>query len=395
MRIFFMMMNLSDLGNPSGMYSDLISEFIEKGHEVIPVAVGPGIKKSAISTENGIGVLRIKTLPLFNVNPISKGIANVLLPFQYKNGIRKFLKSVRPELIIMPTPPVTLSGVVKYLKRKYKVKFYLILRDIFPANAADLGMMKKGGLIYRYFRNKEKELYRLADSIGCMSNGNIKYISSHNPDVVKHKLHVLMNFQKPTFQDYDNNSDFRVKYRLEKKYLVAFGGNMGVPQKMENVIALANRCMQFREVVFLLVGEGTQRTRIEKLALESGVTNIKFLEPVSRSKYLYFLRECQVGLISLNEKFSIPNFPSKTLSYFDAGIPVLASVDKATDFGDILNEAGAGLVSFAGDTDAFYENFCKLYYSAELRKEMGQKGRIYFLENMTVERAYHTIMEHV
>jgi len=389
------MLNLSDLNDPSGMYSDLITEFIKNGHEVYPVASATNAAHSFLSCEKNINVLRVKTFPLLNINPISKGIANVLLPFQYKRSINKFLKNVNPELIIMPTPPVTLVGVVKELKKQYGSRFYLILRDIFPANAVDLGLIKKSGILHWFFRKQERDLYRLADTIGCMSKGNIDYLKIHNPDLNESKLHVLMNFQKPTDDDSLFYVNFRSLFCLENKFIVLFGGNMGIPQKIENVLALAQKCLVFKDVVFLLVGDGTQRRRIEKLANKYAVPNIIFKDSLSRKEYLILAGHCDVGLISLNEKFTIPNFPSKTMSYFDAGLPVLASVDNATDYGSILEKSGAGLISEAGDIDSFFANFCTLYNSPELRKKMGKNGREFLNEYMTVEVAYRTIMNHV
>src|SRR5664280_2860806 len=108
------MLNLSDLNNPSGMYSDLITEFIDKGHSVYPVAAGSNLTTSLLSNENGINVIRVKTFPLFNVNIVRKGLANLLLPLQYKRAIKKYLKNIDPELIVMPTPPIILIGVVRY-----------------------------------------------------------------------------------------------------------------------------------------------------------------------------------------------------------------------------------------------------------------------------------------
>jgi len=295
----------------------------------------------------------------------------------------------------MPTPPVTLVGVVKELKKQYGSRFYLILRDIFPANAVDLGLIKKSGILHWFFRKQERDLYRLADTIGCMSKGNIDYLKIHNPDLNESKLHVLMNFQKPTDDDSLFYVNFRSLFCLENKFIVLFGGNMGIPQKIENVLALAQKCLVFKDVVFLLVGDGTQRRRIEKLANKYAVPNIIFKDSLSRKEYLILAGHCDVGLISLNEKFTIPNFPSKTMSYFDAGLPVLASVDNATDYGSILEKSGAGLISEAGDIDSFFANFCTLYNSPELRKKMGKNGREFLNEYMTVEVAYRTIMNHV
>jgi glycosyltransferase involved in cell wall biosynthesis len=389
------MLKLSDLNEPSGMYSDLIMEFVRTGHEVFPVAAQNKGSRGGISLENNIPVLRVGTMPLFNVDNFIKGLANILLPFQYRIAYNRHYENLRPDLVIVATPPVTLARVIKTMKNKYNSCTYLILRDIFPQNAVDLGMMKNGSLIYRYFRHLEKMLYKYSDSIGCMSEGNIKYIVKHNPDLSADKLHLLMNFQKLPEPESISQPEGKDRYGLSGKFVVVFGGNMGLPQKIENVLELARRCMVHSDVLFLFLGDGTQREKIEYLANLNGINNVRFKNTIPRDDYIRLVRVCDIGLISLNEKFTIPNFPSKTMAYFAAGIPVLAAVDKATDYGEVLQNAQAGLVSEAGEHEVFYRNFVKLYESSELRISLGENGRKFFLEHMTSEIACKTIMAHV
>lgn len=88
------------------------------------------------------------------------------------------------DLIIYSTPPITFQRAVEYVKERDNAQTYLLLKDIFPQNAVDIGILSKNGwkgLIYKYFRKKEKKLYGISDRIGCMSEANCKYILSHNP----------------------------------------------------------------------------------------------------------------------------------------------------------------------------------------------------------------------
>lgn len=396
MKILFLLLSMPDLDYSSNLYSDLVEEFVKQGHEVFPVASWKKKEKTRIHREKGIDVLRVKTLKLFNVGPIQKGIANMLLPYQYRKAIKKYYKGIEFDLVIMPTPPITLCEVANRIKRRNKARFYLILRDIFPQNAVDLEMMKKEGILYRYFRAQEKKLYRYADAIGCMSQGNIDYIHRHNPEVNQQKLHILMNFQKSSSPVVGLQTDMKEKYGLQGKLVVVFGGNMGIPQKLENVIALAKSCQEeYADVVFLLIGNGTQRREIEKMADRNGVKNIVFQDLISRDDYQQLVGQCDIGLISLNEKFTIPNIPSKTMAYYDVGIPVLASVDTNTDYGRMLEDSETGLYSLAGDIKAFKANFDKLYRDPELRERMGKNGKRFLEEKMSPELAYKTIMDHV
>jgi glycosyltransferase involved in cell wall biosynthesis len=373
------------------MYTTLVEEFVNYRHEVTVIA--PGNVKTGIYVENGIPVLRVQTLPIKNVPNYLKGIANVFLPYQFERALNQFYKEKSFDLIISPTPPITLVDLATKLKRKFGAIFYLILRDIFPQNAVDLGFMKKEAYLHRYFSRKESKLYREADYIGCMSQGNIDYIKKHNPQVSAEKIHELKNFQKRYKGFVSDPEIIKKKYILIDKFVVVFGGNMGKPQQLENILTLAESVIHFPDIVFLLLGEGVQMNKIEAEARAKGLTNINIQRTIPKQEYQDLLSVCDVGLISLHKDFTIPNIPSKALDYFNVGIPVLASLDRATDFGNILDENKCGLWSCSGDHQLFHENLLKLYQSPSLTSNMGQNGNSYFKRCLTPEIAYNTIMK--
>lgn len=393
MRVLFLMFAFPDMNKSFNMYTTLVEEFVCNGHDVVVLAPGSGL--TGIYLEGKIPVLRVKTFPIKNVPNYLKGISNLLLPYQFGQALKRFYRDKVFDLIITPTPPITLVDLAAKLKKKFRAKSYLILRDIFPQNAVDLGFIKKEGLLHRFFRNKENKLYREADSIGCMSPGNIEYILRHNPGVPQKKLHELKNFQKP-YGGFGSDFDaMKVKYGLKDKFVIVFGGNMGKPQQLENVLKLASSAMIYPDVVFLLLGEGVQMDRIALLIKEQGLKNIIINKTIPKQEYQDLLSTCDIGLISLHEDFTIPNIPSKALDYFNVGIPVLASLDRATDFGQILDNEEVGFWSLAGDHENFFKNFEKIYQGKELRQQMSAKGRAYFLNNLTPEIAYQTIIERI
>jgi hypothetical protein len=107
------------------------------------------------------------------------------------------------------------------------------------------------------------------------------------------------------------------------------------------------------------------------------------------------LKECDVGLVNLSDKFTIPNIPSRTLSYWSVRLPVLAAVDKNTDYGEMLNKCNGGLWSVMGDTDAYITNLLSLLYNPENRKQMGVNGYNYLSCELNTENAYRTILSRV
>lgn len=396
MRIVFLGLAINHLESQGNLFSELITEFHNHGHDIVVVAPSydefePGIKK-----EGGITVLRVPTLELFGGSKLHKGLATLLLPYQYKRALKKAEINLNFDLVMMPTPPITLVNVASWLKRKYGSKMYLILRDIFPQNAIDLGMMNSKGLAYAFFRKKEKEMYFASDYIGCMSPGNIEYVKKHNPEQDANKFHLLPNWAWPQHNlDQEEIIGIKKQYGLSDKFIVVFGGNIGKPQKMENIVALAKSCSDIKDIFFLIIGNGNQKDYLDKMILKEDMQNVRVKDFLSKEEFFKVLQIADVGLISLSENFTIPNIPSKTLAYFNAKKPILAAIDSQTDLGPILESIGAGVWAEANNTIALKKKLLQLYKNEDLRREMGQKGYDYFKNNLTTTMAYETVINNI
>ena len=131
MKILFLTIAWPKTGNYN-IYTDLMDEVIANGHQVTVACSAEartGIK-TGLETINGIHVLHIATGNLTQIPFIEKGISNLKVGGQFKSAINKYFANERFDLIIMSTPPITLSGVFGDLKKKYKAKTYLLLKDI-------------------------------------------------------------------------------------------------------------------------------------------------------------------------------------------------------------------------------------------------------------------------
>lgn len=389
MRILFLMISYPDVSRTSSMYTDITNEFVKHGHDVYTV-VANGPVKTVFKTEGGVKVLRVRTNELFVKNFFLKGLANVLLPFQVKRAIKYYLKNIHFNAIIVPTPPVTYLSTVITLKADYKCKVYLILRDIFPQNAKDIGLIRNN-LLFNYFRRQEKKLYAVSDFIGCMSSGNIDYIKKMNPGIHNDKLHLLYNWKSVSAKSHKNN-EFR---KPENMFIIVYGGNLGKPQDVDFIIEIAENLSDLSDVNFYIIGEGTEKNRMIRICKNRKLHNIKFFNPLPRDEYENLVKICDIGLIINNRHFTIPNIPSRVLSYWEAKIPVIAALDPYTDFGDLLKLSGSGLWSLTGDVPAFRKNFEMLYREKSLRTEMGEKGYNFLVSQCSVNIAYETIFNKI
>jgi glycosyltransferase involved in cell wall biosynthesis len=391
MNILFLTISYPNTHDDHNMYTDLAQEFHSQGHKVRVATLLEAREggRTYLATEHGIEVLRIRSGNFFKVSPLEKGLTMMRLARDFTNAILEHFSSDPIDLVIYPTPPITLGPVVKRLKRYFGCRTYLILRDIFPQNAHDLGLMDNC-ILFRYFRQMEKTLYDLSDLIGCMSEGNIKYVKTHN--AVDHgKLHLLYNWKHEDLPDFG----YSATLRDNKQVTAVFGGNLGMAQELDFLMDLIRLYRSRRDVRFLIAGDGTERERLKDTIEREGLDNVELLRRMPRRAYGGLLLKADIGLVTLDRRFTIPNFPSKTLSYFEAGLPVVAATDKHTDFGKFLSDVGAGLCSVTGDLEALSNNFEMLVRNPELRREMGSCGRQFFIDNLTVETAYQTIVDQV
>lgn len=383
-----------------GIYPDLLREFMNHGHEVYIVSSLEKRKNkdTEIVTEDKAHLLKVKVGNITKTNLIEKGISTVLIGHDYNKAINQYFKNTKFDLIMYSTPPITLAGVVEHIKEKNNAKTYLLLKDIFPQNAVDMGMFSKNGLkglIYKYFRNKEKKLYRTSDYIGCMSQANVDYVLKHNPEISSEIVEICPNCIEVVDKSIDDQtrSNIREKYGipLDKKVFV-YGGNLGKPQGIDFLI----KCMQSqknnKDVYFLIVGDGTEYGKLKQFTEKHPQDNLKLMKRLPKEDYDTMVAACDVGMIFLDYRFKIPNFPSRLLSYMQAKIPVLVCTDINTDIGDVVETNGFGWKCLSNDIDSFSECIKKVFDS-NLDK-MGQHGGVYLKENYNTKVGYRIVMKH-
>ncbi|NLN48480.1 MAG: glycosyltransferase family 4 protein [Clostridiales bacterium] len=394
MNILFLYISLPHLSQ-NGVFVDLIKEFDKQGHNVKVVTPARKGDSVGLSKEAGIDVIRFKTDQLTNnTSNIQKGIAYIKLIYQFPKAVFDFFRKVKFDLIIAISIPTEMGLIIKRLKKYYNAKAYLMLCEYIWQDSVSLGFFKEKSIICRYYKWLEAFMIRTVDFIGSPSQGNINFTLHYYPWAVEKNIHIL-HYSKFPVQIKLAYNTIRQKYNLNNNFVAIYGGNMSIAQKAENIINLAEACQEYKDIIFLLLGRGQEVDFCKNEAKIRGVTNIIFIDFLPREEYYELLSVCDVGLISLNEKLAIPNIPSKTLDYFNLGVPVVASIDRVTDYGQYLEQAEAGLWSYAGDITSFKENLLKLYNSPELRKRMSEKGMEFYNKYMIPAYGYQTIIEHI
>lgn len=392
MKILYIATSFPKEGTGATIYTDLAEALHAKGHE-ITVAVSEQKRNQSATTlgkERGFRVLRAVVGDYYDVGFIKKGVVTMLLPFIMKKEIKKHLGKEAFDLVLFETPPITNAGVVSWAKKHFKCKSYLMLKDIFPQNGADLGILGSGivgKVIFTYFKYKEAFLYKTADTIGCMSEGNKKYLLEHNPKIQASKVELFPNAKNIT-DDYECH-EYTVRPKLgipDEACVFLFGGNMGKPQYVELLAAAAKEFKDDENVFFLFVGRGTEKHILSEAIEANGIKNAVAMDNLPREEYEQLTKESDVGLITLDPRFTIPNYPSRILSYMDYAKPVLAATDSVTDMKELIVEADCGEWVCSEDEKAFFRKIKEISVDPEKRKKQGENGREYMKQHFTVER---------
>jgi len=399
MNVLFLTILRIDHISDRGIYPDLMRKFRNEGHNVFIVTpVERKYRRNAsLEKENNISILKIKSLNIQKTSAVKKWLSNYLLNIQYSRGIKKYFADIKFDLILYSTPPITFSGLIQSIKHRHGARSYLLLKDIFPQNAVDLGFIKQGGLLHKYFLSQERKLYGISDYIGCMSPANVEYLRNKNPEIEAERIEVNPNshelFEEPFTVEMKNQ--IRLKYRIPlDSTLFIYGGNLGKPQGIDFVVDFLKAQQKQSSVYFLIVGSGTDYKKIKVWIELENPQYVKLLPELAKGDYNKLLRSSDVGMIFLDHRFTIPNFPSRLLSYLEYKLPVLAATDKCTDLGIILEKNNFGVWSESGDIQTISQNVNKLLLNPTLRAEMGVNGYRYFLNNYTVDHSYNIIIKH-
>jgi len=394
--LFLTLAHINSIDN-RGIYTDLLRKCRDMGHHVTvvtPVERRLGLNNSLREVE-GIKLLQVKTLNITKTNLIEKGLGTLAIEYQYLTAIKKYLNDTCFDLVYYSTPPITFAKVIGYIKKRDHAYAYLLLKDIFPQNAVDMQMMKEGGVLHKFFERKEKKLYAMSDSIGCMSPANVDFLIENNPTLERSKIEVNPNTISPLHISYSQTEKdtIKTKYGLPlNKTIFVYGGNLGVPQGVDFVIDTIAQLKEPKAHI-LIVGSGTQFLKLKDWFVTNKPTNASLLAGLPKDEYDALLAACDVGLIFLHKDFTIPNFPSRLLTYLEMKKPVLAATDVNTDIGSIVENASCGYWAEWGNNVGMQDKI-SIMCKADLNA-MGERAWSLLQREYLVERSYNLIIEKI
>jgi len=322
---------------------DLAHEFAKRGHEVTVITPMSGSSEPwLLEKANGYEVLRLRSPRAKDVGHARRALAEVALPFcMMRNFSSSPLANASWDAVIWYSPSIFLGPLAARLKKNSNCPSYLIVRDIFPEWAVDMGVMRRG-LAYRFFKLVEYYQYSVANVIGIQTPSNAPYFSKLGKKV-KAKIEVLQNWLAEAA---DIGCSVQVATTsVTGRFIFVYAGNMGVAQGMDVLLDAAALLKSRNDIGFLFVGRGSEAERLRADAAKRGLDNIAFHDEIDPTEIPGLYAQCNAGLVALDPRHKTHNVPGKFLSYMQAGLPVLASVNSGNDLIHLIRSERVGEVS--------------------------------------------------
>jgi glycosyltransferase involved in cell wall biosynthesis len=368
---------------------DLSREFIRQGHSLTVLL--PSVDQSdswSLSRVDGAEVLRLKAPNIKDVGYVRRTFAEVIMPFAMLRGLwRSPLASVQWDGVLWYSPSIFHGPLVNALKKKNGIRGYLILRDIFPEWALDMGLMNRG-LPYRFFKAIANYQYSVADCIGVQTLGNLKYFKRWvRPN---RQLQVLPNWLgEPAALP----CSIRIEHTiLAGRRIFVYAGNMGVAQGMDSILELVKSFSENHGVGFLFVGRGSEVQRLKDEANKASLDNVAFFDEIDPDEIPDLYAQCAAGIVALDQRHKSHNIPGKFLTYMQCGVPVLANINAGNDLAEVIQRERVGRVCETNSIEVLSQMAEELLDEIDANDQISTRCRELFDREFAVEKTVRQIV---
>lgn len=364
--------------------SDICEELVKKGNEVTVLTGIPNYPEGVIydgyrngekreERINGVQVIRCFTIPR------KRGAMYRLLNYysyalssSWKVLLNKVKASDGSEfdvVFVNQLSPVMMAYAGMLYKWKHNKKLILYCLDLWPESLA-AGGIKKNSLIYKLFDKISGNIYKNCDHILVTSKSFIGYLSQKFA-IDEQRFSYLPQYAEKLFQKVASKSSGK------KTIDLVFAGNIGAVQSVQTIIEAAEILKEDKQIIFHIVGGGTDLDRLQNLAKEKALNNVIFYgrRPVEEMPKFYAMADAMLVTLAKDPLLSL-TLPGKVQSYMAAGKPIIGAIDGEAK--TIVEEAQCGFIGKAEDAKELAENVQKMMQmeTAELER-MGRNARAF------------------
>lgn len=369
---------------------DLSREFVRQGHKLTVILPASDIEDAwQLQEIDGLEILRLKAPRTKDINYIRRTVGEFVMPWAMQRHLKKSpFATTKWDGVIWYSPSIFFGPLVSWLKKANGCKSYLIIRDIFPEWAVDMGLMGRG-LPYRFFDAVARYQYSVADVIGVQTAGNRPYFRQWLEKPGR-QLEVLQNWL-------DKPAQMRCSIRVDETALAGrkvfvYAGNMGVAQGMDILLDLAQKLLPQFDVGFLFVGRGSGAKRLKSEAQSRQLDNVLFFDEIEPDEIPDLYAQCHAGIVALDPRHKSHNIPGKFLTYMQSGLPVLANINAGNDLAQLIRDERVGQVCETNQLDELLQMTVQLLDQIEADQTLSANCKALFKRDFAVEKAVKQIV---
>jgi colanic acid biosynthesis glycosyl transferase WcaI len=394
------------------LMTELAEGLVEKGH-VVRVITGmpnyperkiyPGYQGKWYVTEqiNGVTVqrcfLRIRSQPNL--------VDRLLLELSFVvSSLPQALNGWRPDIILVTVPPLFVTLPVGFLGWLYGCPVVLNVQDILHEAAGRMGLIKSK-LMVNLLKLIEKFAYKAASHISVITDEFVNNLLEKGVSPEKITCipnWVNLNFVHPLPKE---NNSFRIRHKLEHKFVVMYSGNIALTQGLETAIASAVKLAQIPDIMFVIVGEANALEQLRRYCettyrensasdevahpkvQQHEMNNVLFLPLQPRKALPEMLAAADISLVLQKRHVLGFNMPSKIPLLLASGRPIIASVPSCGTAAKAILQSGGGVVVEPESPKDLAEAILKLYQNPEKMKILAETGHQFAIERYSSENA--------
>jgi colanic acid biosynthesis glycosyl transferase WcaI len=398
-----------EMGAPAARAAELSRHWVRDGHEVMVLTGFPNHPTGVVPAEYRAKFRRLVSREMIDGVSV---IRTWLFPFPNRKAYERMLNyssfcasSVstgmflsRHDIVIATSPQLLVGLSGWWLARCKRVPFVFEVRDLWPESLAAVGMGTGDSLLHRSLARVAGFLYRNCQHIVVVSPPFKDYLITHW-NVPPDKISIVENgVEANVFSPQNSDSQLRRKLGIEDKFVVCYIGTLGMAHGLEAVLEAASRLQHTApEVVFLLIGEGAEKSRMMSVARECRLNNVRFLDQQPRDQIPAYICASDACLVTLKKSEVFRTvIPTKMLEFMSCARPVILGVDGQAR--NILEDARAGIFVEPENSEQIARAMMRLSSSRELGELLGRNGRRHIIQHFSraeTARAYISILENL
>lgn len=323
-----------DRNSASKLLEELSKNLIKNKINVLVVCARSDKKNKAFLRYKKIKINNIYCKNIKNLNLYIRGIAELSTSKKLILGSKRIIDEYKPTHIICYSPPIFFEEFVKNLKKRYKCKSFLILRDLFPFWAISTKIINNY-LLSRFLIHKFKTFVETFDCVGVEAKSNIKYLK-------KKKLRFKNLIYLPNWIENKKHKLYSKKNNYKN---FVFGGNIGLGQDIKKVCLLFNKLsILSKDCNFKIIGSGFTKNLINLNLNSLARKKIEIYESLEPNIYDKEIKKSSYGIVSLDDRIESVNFPGRMLNYIKLGLPIILLTNKVNELTKFIIKNKIGVV---------------------------------------------------